>query len=52
MFFENGRVDYYEIFTLPQLKVWSWLTSKVKGVSFTYSQWCMDPKACLKTIKK
>jgi len=50
--FENGRIDYYEIFTLTKLKAWSWLTSKVKDVSFTYVQWCMDPKTCLKTIKK
>jgi len=49
--FKNGRVNGLEIFTLVQLKVWSWLTSRVNGVSFTYVQWCLDPLACLKSFK-
>jgi len=26
--FKGGVLDYYEIFSLAQLKVWSWITSK------------------------
>jgi len=50
--FKNGRVDSSEIFSLAQLKAWSWLSSKESLVDFSYAQWCMEPKECLKSIKK
>ena len=35
--FKNGRIDQIDIFTMVQLKVWSWVTSKVRLASFSYS---------------
>ncbi|XP_068477364.1 uncharacterized protein [Phaseolus vulgaris] len=43
--FQGGVIDPTEVFTLAQLKVWSWVTSKTVSASFTYSEWCIDPKA-------
>ena len=47
--FDKGKVDHIEIFTLAQLKAWSWVTSKEILAMFTYAQWCIDPKFCLKS---
>jgi len=50
--FKNVRMDSSEIFSLAQLKVWSWLSSKENLVDFFYAQCCMEPKECLKSIKR
>ena len=49
--FQGGVIDPSEVFTLAQLKAWSWVTSKTVSASFTYSEWCIDPKACMFSIK-
>jgi len=35
--FNRGVVDAMEIFTLAQLKGWSWFKHKFKGCTFSYS---------------
>ena len=37
--FKGGVLDYSEIFSLTQLKVWSLITSKFPPVCFSYSDW-------------
>jgi len=49
--FQGGVIDHSEMFTLTQLKVWSWVTSKSGSACFTYSEWCIDPMACMLSIK-
>ena len=49
--FKNGRIDHIEIFMMVQLKVWSWVTSKVRLASFSYSDWCLKPLVCMRSIK-
>jgi len=45
--FKGGGLDYSEIFSLTQLKVWSWITYKFSYVCFSYSDWCLVPLDCL-----
>jgi len=45
-------VDCVEIFTLAQLKMWSWLTNKERLANFAYPQWCLNPIEYFKSIKK
>ena len=45
--FKGGEVDVLKLFTLVQLKVWSWVTSKVPSVVFSYSDSCIDPLVCI-----
>jgi len=40
--FQGGVIDHSKMFTLAQLKVWSWVTSKFSSACFTYSEWCID----------
>ncbi|ESW15861.1 hypothetical protein PHAVU_007G108600 [Phaseolus vulgaris] len=49
--FQGGVIDPLEVFTLAQLKAWSWVTSKTVSASFTYFEWCIDPRACMFSIK-
>ena len=47
----NGRVvDHFEIFSLAQLNVWSWVTYKVLAAHFSYSDWCFAPMFCLNLL--
>ena len=48
--FKGGVVDHSEIFTLAQLKAWSWVTSKIPSACFSFSDWCLAPLSCLKSI--
>jgi len=48
--FKDGVVDHYEILSLAQLKVWSWLSSKVSSAYFSYSDWCLAPLICLRHL--
>jgi len=50
--FKEGRADISEIFTLAQLKAWTWLTNKENLAEFTYAHWCINPTECLKSIRK
>jgi len=45
--FRGGEIDHIEIFTLAHMKVWSWVMSKEHGVSFLYSDWCLEPLICM-----
>ena len=36
MVFNRGIVDATKIFTIPQLKGWSWFKHKFKGCTFSY----------------
>jgi len=39
--FKGGVIDHSEIFSMVQLKVWSWVTSKVISDCFSFSDWCL-----------
>jgi len=51
MIFKGGRIDHNEIFTLVQLKVWSWVRSKAREIYFSFSDWCLEPLVCIKCVK-
>jgi len=38
--FNSGVVAHLEIFSLAQLNVWTWVTSKVSATQFSFSNWC------------
>jgi len=40
--FNNSRPDPIEMFTMAQLKSWSWITGNGKGIPFEYVSWCME----------
>ena len=48
--FRNGRVDHIEIFAMSQVKAWSWVASKVQGVCFSFSDWCLEPMVCMRSV--
>jgi len=48
--FKSGRIDPFEIFTLSQLKAWSWVVSKARDVCFSFSDWCLEPIVCMMTV--
>jgi len=48
--FKRGVVDESELFALVQLKVWSWISSKTRFASFSYSDWCLVPLVCMRLI--
>jgi len=50
--FINGHINHLEIFSMVQFKVWSWVTSKVRLTCFSYSDWCLEPLVCMRSIKK
>jgi len=41
--FKGGVVDHLEIFSLAQLNVWTWVTSKILAAQFSFSDWCLAP---------
>jgi len=45
--FRGGVVDVSEVFALIQLKIWSWVASKVFSICFSYSDWCLDHLVCI-----
>ena len=40
--FKNGGVYLLELFTVTQMKSWSWVTAKERLTGFSYSDWCLD----------
>jgi len=50
--FKNDRVDHVEVFTIAQMKVWSWLLAKEHVINFSYSDWCLEPLGCMSYIRK
>jgi len=49
--FQGEVIDLSKVFTLAQLMVWFWITSKIVSTSFSYSEWCMDHVAGMFSIK-
>jgi len=41
--FKNARANGIEVFTLVQVKVWSWITNKYSKATFAYLEWCLHP---------
>jgi len=35
--FKGGVVDHTEVFSLTQIKVWSWISSKILSANFSFS---------------
>jgi len=48
--FNEGILDFSEIFSLAQLKVWAWLSSKFLSASFFFSDWYLAPLVCLYSL--
>jgi len=48
--FKGGVVNHTEVFSLAQVKVWSWISSKIPSVSFSFSDWCLKPLVCMHSI--
>jgi len=48
--FNGGVVDHLEIFSMAQLKVWTWVTFKVSTAQFSFSDWCLAPMSCLNLL--
>ena len=49
--FKGGVIDHSKMFTLDQLKVCSWVTSKSVFTRFTNSELFFDHVACMFSIK-
>jgi len=43
-----GKVDYLEIFSLAQIKCWSWCKAYKPKTHFSYAEWCISLIDCLK----
>ena len=48
--FKQSKVDPTEIFALAQVMAWVWMKHKIPSVKFSYSDWCLSPYTCLKTL--
>ena len=48
--FKGRVVDHIEVFSLAQIKVWSWIPSKVPSANFSFSDWCLEPLVCMHSI--
>jgi len=42
--------DESEVFALVQVKVWSWVSAKVRFALFSYSDWCLEPVESMKLV--
>jgi len=50
MVFRKGVADTEEVFTLVQVKVWSWVSTKARLASFSFSDWCLEPMECMRLV--
>jgi len=48
--FKGGVVEAFEVFALVQVKVWYWVTTKSRGVAFSFSDWCLEPLVCMRLV--
>jgi len=39
--------DSQELFSAIQVKSWTVVRAKYKNVTFSYSDWCIDPVTCI-----
>jgi len=46
--FSNGKANYLEIFSLAQIKCWSWCKAYKPKSHFSYAEWCISPIDCPK----
>jgi len=44
------KIDVEEVFTLAQVMVWAWITTKYPKTMFSYSNWCFSLITCLQTM--
>jgi len=45
--FKNRKCDIQEVFVLVQVKSWTVIRAKYNKVSFTFSNWYLDPLMCM-----
>jgi len=48
--FNRGVVDASEVFALVQVKVWSWISVKIRSALFSFSNWCLEPIVCMRIV--
>ena len=48
--FKRGVAYASEVFALVQVKVWSWVSTNSRLVSFSYSDWCLEPMECMRLV--
>ena len=48
--FKDELVDHSEVFSLTQVKVWSWILSKIPSANFSFPNWCLEPLVCMHSI--
>ena len=48
--FKRGVTDVLKVFAMVQVKVWSWISAKSRSASFLYSDWCLEPSACMRMV--
>ena len=48
--FNNGVADTSEVCSLMQTKVWSWISTKSRAASVSFSSWCLEPLVCMHMI--
>jgi len=48
--FKRGVADAFEVFSLVQVKVWTWISINFRSVSFSFSDWCLEPMLCMRLI--
>ena len=48
--FKRGVADVSEVFSLVQVKVWSWVSLNFRSASFSFSDWCLEPMLCMRLI--
>jgi len=48
--FRKEKVDVEEIFTMAQLRVWTWIKHKSPIVKFSYVEWLQCPIECIRSV--
>jgi len=48
--FKRGVADASEVFACVQVKVWSWVSTNSRLVSFSFSDWCLEPMECMRLV--
>jgi len=50
LIFKRGVADACEVFSLVQVRVWSWVSLNFRSASFSFSDWCLEPLLCMRLI--
>lgn len=48
--FKRGMADAFEVFSMVQVKVWSWVYINFRSASFSFSDWCLEPMVFMRLI--